>query len=289
MSGAHHRHTALVLLLVFVAGAVMFAQRARNRRLQPDMEVQGNTPYDGRFTFVRLKFDPGYGRWANRIGNGGIPWSHDYPEGEVHFSKILEELTLLSIRTDGSNILAIDDPELFKYPIAYMAEPGFWTATETEAVAFRSYLLKGGFAIFDDFRGSDWDNLQSQMKTVLPEAYWMKLDGTAKVFHSFFEIPEPEILAQPYGQFAPSYWGLFEKNNPGGRLMAIANVDNDISEYLGILGHRGRARRSRERSVQVRRELRNLRIDALKNSWELVFWGVNAFLFIGGRLESHRH
>jgi hypothetical protein len=211
--------------------SVVFAQRGRNRRPDLGVEVQGNTPYDGRFVFVRLKYNAGFGRWANRIGDGGIPWSHDYPDGEVHFSKIMEELTLLRIRTDGSNILALDDPELFNYPVAYMAEPGYWAVTPTEAAAFRSYLLKGGFAIFDDFRGQDWDNLQYQMKTVLPEANWIQLDGTALVFHSFFEIPDPETLAQPYGRFAPTYWGLFEKNNPKGRLMVIANVDNDISEY----------------------------------------------------------
>ena len=32
-----------------------------------------------------------------------------------------------------------------------MAEPGFWTVTDAEAAAFRAYLLKGGFVIFDDF------------------------------------------------------------------------------------------------------------------------------------------
>jgi hypothetical protein len=199
-----------------------------------DVEVQGNTPYDGRFVFVRLKYNAGIGRFGAHLGNGGIPWSHDYPEGEVHFSKILEELTLLRIRTDGSNILALDDPELFNYPVAYMAEPGYWGATPSEAAAFRSYLLKGGFAIFDDFRGRDWENLQYQMKTVLPEANWLELDGTSRVFHSFFEIPHPEALPAPAiynGRYVPSYWGLFENNDPGKRLMAVANVDNDISEY----------------------------------------------------------
>ena len=61
-----------------------------------------------------------------------------------------------------------------------MAEPGVWGVTETEATAFRSYLLKGGFAIFDDFRGDDWDNLQDQMRAVLPEAHWIQLDGTSR-------------------------------------------------------------------------------------------------------------
>jgi hypothetical protein len=234
VNGVLCRRIVAAALLVCIAGSVALAQRGgRNRREQLDVEVQGNTPYDGRFVFVRLRYGTpiGYGRYGNWIGDGGLPWSHDYPEGEVHFSKILDELTNLRIRTDGSNILAIDDPELFNYPVAYMAEPGHWGITEKEATALRSYLLKGGFLIFDDFRGRDWDNLQYQMASVLPEARWIELDGTAKVFHSFFEIDHPETLAAPYGGLPPTYWGLFENNDPNKRLMAIANVNNDISEY----------------------------------------------------------
>ena len=29
----------------------------------------------------------------------------------------------------------------------------------------------------------------------------------------------------------PSYWGLFEQNDPNKRLMVVANVNNDLSEY----------------------------------------------------------
>ena len=234
MNGGPVRVLALIGLLVCIAGAVAFAQRGRDRRQQLDVEVQGNTPYDGRFVFVRLQYKTALGRYGNWIGDGGVPWSHDYPDGEVHFSKILEELTFLRIRTDGSNILAIDDPELFNYPVAYMAEPGHWGVTPTEAASLRKYLLKGGFVIFDDFRERDWDNLQDQMRAVLPEARWFELDGTSRVFHAFFEIPHPETLTPPSvygGQFAPSYWGLYENNDPARRLIAIANVNNDLSEY----------------------------------------------------------
>ena len=232
MNGVFGRRLLVAALLVCLAAGVALAQRGgRSRRPQLDVEVQGNTPYDGRFVFIRLKYITGFGRWGNWIGDGGLPWSHDYPEGEVHFSKILQELTNLNIRTDGSNILALDDPELFNYPVAYMAEPGFWGVTEKEATALRAYLLKGGFLIFDDFRGPHWDNLQAQMKVVLPEANWIPLDGTAKIFHSFFEIDHPEDLPAPYGNLTPSYWGLFENNDPNKRLMVIANVNNDISEY----------------------------------------------------------
>jgi hypothetical protein len=236
VNGSRVRRAVLVLLLLCAAAGAAYAQRfgGRSRRPQLDVQVQGNTPYDGRFTFVRLRYNAGIGRFGNWLGNGGIPWSHDYPEGEIHFARILEDISFLRCRDDGSNIIALSDPELFNYPVAYMAEPGFWAVTPDEAKTFRDYLLKGGFVIFDDFRGWDWDNLQQQMRTVLPEAQWIQLDGTSKIFHSFFEIDNPETLAPPYGGQPPSYWGLFEHNDPTKRLMAIANVNNDISEYWEV-------------------------------------------------------
>ena len=69
-----------------------------------------------------------------------------------HLMKILSEITLLRPHLDDSNIFTLDDPELFRYPVAYMSEPGFWTLNDAEAEGLRDYLAKGGFLIFDDFR-----------------------------------------------------------------------------------------------------------------------------------------
>ena len=69
--------------LAGLAGAV--PQRGGGRPFQPVMDVPGNTPYDGRFTFVRLRYSSGFGGRSR----GGPPWSHDYPRGEVHGSPFL--------------------------------------------------------------------------------------------------------------------------------------------------------------------------------------------------------
>ena len=50
--------------------------------------------------------------------------------------------------------MSLADPELHNYPIAYMSEPGFWSMDEDEVKGLRAYLAKGGFMIFDDFRGA---------------------------------------------------------------------------------------------------------------------------------------
>src|SRR5699024_6599319 len=57
----------------------------RQRYQGPQLDVQGNTPYDGRFVFIRLRYSYGFGGFGRR--GGGPPWSHDYPRGEVHFTK----------------------------------------------------------------------------------------------------------------------------------------------------------------------------------------------------------
>jgi hypothetical protein len=212
------------------------------RQQGPPVEFQGNTPYDGRFTFIRLRYATG-GGFGGRRG-GGPPWSHDYPRGEVHFTKILKEITYIQPRLDGSNILSLDDPELFNYPIAYMAEPGFWTMTDKETEGLRSYLKKGGFIIFDDFREAEggvngvghWENLRDQMRRVMPEGRWIEIDdGSHPIWHSFFEIKDPlALVSHPtYAgrQMTLTYWGIFEDNDPKKRLIAIANVNGDLSEY----------------------------------------------------------
>jgi Domain of unknown function (DUF4159) len=144
--------------------------------------------------------------------------------------KILKELTSSAPRIDGSNILSFDDPDLFNYPIAYLSEPGGWSMNDDEVKGLRDYLLKGGFIIFDDFRGGDWSNLEEQMRRVIPDGRWTQLDATHPIFHSFFEIDDLAKLTS-YGEMMPTYYGMFENNDPRRRLIAIANRDNDIGEY----------------------------------------------------------
>ena len=104
--------------------------------------------YDGQFTFVRLRWgsDLSSSVFGGRRGFSSA-WNHDYPRAEQNLSRIIDEVTGVHIRLDGSLILTLDDPELFNYPIAFMWEPGFWNLTDREAASFRAFLLKGGFAV----------------------------------------------------------------------------------------------------------------------------------------------
>ena len=190
-------------------------------------------PYQGDVTFVRL-------RWQG--GTHGVPvfargpnfWLHEFPRAEQYLMTLLKDFTTVNTRVDGSLILTFDDPQLFKHPVALMQEPGFWTMTDEEANALRAYLLKGGFLIFNDFEGQQWDNFEAQMRRVLPTGRWIPIDETHPIFDSFFHV-EQIYLPNPFNHhlagLTPEYFGLFEDNDPTGRLMAIANYNTNLAEY----------------------------------------------------------
>lgn len=183
--------------------------------------------YDARFCFVRLRWESGLGGFGRR--GMSAAWNHDYPQAEQNLASILESLTFIKAHPEG-RILRLSDPELFNYPIAYMWEPGFWVMNDDEAQRFREYLLKGGFVIFDDFEYEQWNNLEAQMRRVLPDARWVELDASHPIFDSFFRMTKIDFPHPMYG-ILPTYYGIFENNDPSRRLVAIANHNHDVAEY----------------------------------------------------------
>ena len=198
-----------------------------------------NPAYDGRFTFARLKYVSGPGGYYYR----GLPaWAHGYVPGgggneaELSLMKIMNELSYLNPHADKGVVLTLDDPELFKYPVAYMTEAGFWTMNDKEEAAFRSYLLKGGFVIFDDFRsdsrgGGGWANFEANMRRLIPNGRFIDMQATHAIFHSFFEIDSLDIIPQAYNAGRPYFRGVFEDNDRRKPLQMIINYNTDISQF----------------------------------------------------------
>lgn len=192
-----------------------------------------NVPYDGKFTFVRLRFTPartGYGGGGGFFGGVNYWWDHDYPRAEHNFTTILDELTAIHVTVKQSNILALDDTALYKYPVAYMSEPGWWTVTDAEVAALRAYLLKGGFVIFDDFSGGDWFNFERVMRRVLPDVQFTELEASHPIFNSFYAIEDLPREDPTDRRTRAIYVGIFENNDPTKRLLAIINYNNDIGD-----------------------------------------------------------
>ena len=117
------------------------------------------------YFFTRLAYtengDRGYGRRVSsnfvcpEFGGGNFfpvqstGWGMDYPGADCKFLGGIHRLTNLRV-TPNPNVIGIMDDELFKFPYAYMVEPGGLDMTEPEVKRLRKYLLRGGFLHADD-------------------------------------------------------------------------------------------------------------------------------------------
>ena len=212
----------LMALLLIAAASTALAQRGGGFRSQ---SYSNNTRYDGKFVFVRMSYP------TNTFRNPG--WAHDYPTGEIHFMKILTSVSNISAHVEETNILDFGDPEMFKFPLIYLVEPGFWQMNEEQVKNLRDYLKKGGFMIVDDFPDRAWQQFDLQMSAVFPEGRWIDLEDTSHpIFHSFFEINSLDLIPQAYFLGGPpKFRALFEDNDPNKRMYVIANYQSDLSEF----------------------------------------------------------
>ncbi len=186
------------------------------------------------FTFVRIRYDSGWGR-----GWGGGGWATDFPDSDLNFPYRLQQLT--SMRVDPNyKVVELTDPDLFQYPFVYLIEPGRMTLSEPEVRGLRRYLLNGGFMMVDDFWGEDeWGNLHAELKRVFPDREPQELPLEHPIFHCVYDLKEkPQVPSihtwlssgmtyERWDAQSPHYRGLFDDN---GRMMAIICHNTDLGD-----------------------------------------------------------
>ena len=229
---------ASVAALILAVTTMAFGQGRRFgggfNQLRAPMPTAANIKYDGRFTFVRLSYQtlPG-GYWYR----GQPAWSHGYPTSERTLMQIVDAVTALAPHVDETNVLSLEDPEIFKYPVLYIIEVSWWQMTEAEAKNLRAYLDKGGFVIVDDFKtaewrgGRGWDQFADNMQRVMPQGKFIDLDISHPIFSQFFAIESLDIFPQAYNAGRPIFRGLFEGNDPSKRMQMFVNYNTDISQF----------------------------------------------------------
>lgn len=209
-----------LLLAATVTGSGELDAQRRRGWGRPALEP--NVPYDGRFAFARI-------RYAEVLSNG---WAFDYPTMERNLMSMMREVTALRPHVARSNIHTLDDPELLKYPVAYLSEPGYWLPSDAEVEGLRVYLAKGGFLIVDDFMLREWVNFERQIRRVLPQARIERLDISHPIFNAFFKIQTLD-MSYPHNPYLKAeFHGIYKGNDPARRLMVVINYNNDIGDYM---------------------------------------------------------
>ena len=192
---------------------------------------------DDVFTFVRIQYDSygSFGWWSR--------WDNDYPDGDWNFSYRLQEMTSLAVSPE-SKLIRLSDPELPDYPFVYMAGVGKMVLNRQEQVAFRNYLLNGGFVMMDDFWSKDsWEHVRTEMQAVLPDIEPIELTIDHPIFHNVYDLKElPQVVdlrtwregylfEHRHGfsgdDQAPHFWAYFDDK---GRMMALLCHNNDLGD-----------------------------------------------------------
>lgn len=214
------------------------------------------------FYFTRLAYTEdgsrGFGRFVSpnfrcpEFGGGnffplqGMGWSMDSPGADCKFMGGVHRLTGLDVYPNP-NMLEILDDSLFKFPYAYIAEPGGMDLTKEEAARLREYMLRGGFIHADDFWGLDEKaNFEYQIKKVFPEYSFEVLSLRDPIFHTFFDIDE--IIQIPgeragcdggptYERYDDREARIYGLRDDKGKLMMVVTYNSDLGdawEYMDL-------------------------------------------------------
>ena len=97
--------------------------------------------------------------------------------------KIMNEVSFLGAH-DEINTVTLDDPALFKYPIAYLIEVGWWTVTDARSRGTARLFAEGRLSVRRRLQtarlarclpGGGWEPFAETMRRVLPDVQFIDM------------------------------------------------------------------------------------------------------------------
>ena len=181
---------------------------------------RGNGLHEFYFTRAIYSSYRGYGR------RGRGDWATDWPKADVQFMWGLKRITNIDAY-DFDNPVALDDPDLRRYPFLYMLEVGDMQLTPPEVEGLRDYLMAGGFLFVDDFWGTyQWQNFEWEIHKVLPGYEIVELSLDHPLFSNFYVIEE--ILQVPNRGNGRAGYGTWEQDGYVPHVRAIFDADGHL-------------------------------------------------------------
>jgi hypothetical protein len=171
-------------------------------------------------------------------GWGRGSWAVDFPKADRQFLFALRRLTGIDAY-DLENPVALDDPDLRRFPFLYAVEVGRMALTPSEVEGLRGYLLAGGFLVVDDFWGTlEWENFEAEIRRVLPEYPIVELPRDHALLSTFYGIDSivqvPNVRNGMQGGptwerdgYEPHLRGIFD---PADRLMVLISWNSDLGD-----------------------------------------------------------
>ena len=156
---------------------------------------------------------------------GGGDW-YANPTALPNLLSALRERTEIEV-AERPLTVALDDEELYLYPILHMTGHGKISLSDQEAANLRTYLERGGFLWADDNYGMD-RSFRAEMRKVFPDGQLVELPFDHGIYHSFYEFADglPKIHEHDGGP--PHGYGIFHD----GRLVVFYSFNTDIGDGM---------------------------------------------------------
>jgi len=218
------RSSIAAILVVLTVGALAQGQRGR----YSDNRVPLYTdPTNSEFVLARWHYSAGWG------GGGG--WRHDYPDAEEHILQIMSETTGLNTNSLSYRVVELSSPEIFKYPFAYVSEPGEMLLSDVEVENLREYIERGGFVMLDDFGGQldqeEFQRFKPNMDRAFPDREMYELTDRHPLLHNFFDV-DGLLMIHPMSLAKAEFYGF---NDSKGRLAMVICFKNDVGDYWELI------------------------------------------------------
>lgn len=219
------RVAVLIAALVFLlAGTTAIAQFGRRGGRQ---SIPQNDPPPTELVVARLRFGTN-----GSIGDMG--WSHNYPNAEMHLNQFVGQVTGIDVEQLSFRIVDLGSEEVFRFPFAFISEPGEMDLTREEIVNFREYVERGGFIVVDDFDGS-WqlENFKYQLALVFPDRVLERLQISHPIFNTYYPIESLTVFEPYVPGDDPVFYGV---NRANGTLAIVVCHNNDLMNFWDWIG-----------------------------------------------------
>jgi hypothetical protein len=186
-----------------------------------------NDPPPTELVVARLRFGTN-----GAIGNMG--WSHNYPDAEMNLNQFIGRATSIDVERTSFRIVDLGSDEVFRYPFAFISEPGEMDLSRQEIENFRQYIERGGFIVVDDFDG-EWqlENFLDQLLLVFPDRTLERLQITHSVFNTYYQIESLTVFEPYVPGDDPVFYGLM---NEDGTLAMVVCHNNDLMNFWDWIG-----------------------------------------------------
>lgn len=121
--------------------------------------------------------------------------------------------------------VAVNDSDIFNYPIIFMTGHGNVFFTEDEAKNLRNYLISGGFLHISDNYGLD-KFIRRELKKVFPYLKFQEIPKNHPIYNQTFSFKNGLPKIHEHDKKQPQGFGLFYK----GRLICFYDYESDLSD-----------------------------------------------------------